>query len=79
MDLTPAENLAVNMLRSQGELMQTLLNSTGQLEFGALYAFYEKLGRQLELAKIKRGNLFTDVIPLTVEGEPECQTSTNSS
>lgn len=59
-ELSPAENLALNLLRSSGEI-QKLSRPDGTINLDDLHQYFRTLTRKLEYALIRRRNEYIDV------------------
>jgi hypothetical protein len=60
MDLSNAENTAINLLKPHQALIQSVLTADGNIDLSRVYGFFESLSRQLDFAKAKRRGDFIE-------------------
>jgi len=61
-EISPAETMAIDILKPHQGLIQQMLNGRGELDINKLYSFYETIYMRLAFARDKRKNNFEDVI-----------------
>lgn len=61
MELSSSEIMAIELLKPHQNLLRQVLTPEGHVEINKLYQFFSTLERNLEVARIKRKLLFSDV------------------
>lgn len=66
MEVSEAENMAINLLKPYNDLMQQVLVNDGRdIDINKVYDFYSSLHRRLELSRIRRKGTFEEVVVIT--------------
>ena len=61
MEISPAETLAIDLLKPHQGLIQQMLNQRGELDINKVYSFYETIFLRLAFARDKRKGYYEDV------------------